>query len=242
MSLSPRQRLIVALDVPDRAAALVAARELRNHVGLFKIGLQLFLSKTGGHELVEAVKHVAPDVGLMLDLKVFDVPDTRVGAIESIRDLPIDFLTVEGGSGIDHLQVCVDAAQGMFGILGITVLTSMNRTMLVESGSLGREVVHVVTDRANCALEAGCAGVVCSGGEAVFLRRYYPSLTLVTPGIRPVGAMVGGHQRSVTPTVAIQNGADYLVVGSPIMNPPPGRTRLDAAQLVIDEITAALAP
>ena len=211
---APRERLIVALDVPNADAAFTVARTLQGHVGMFKIGLELFVAE--GPPIVRRIRELAPDVDIFLDLKLHDIPNTMRGAIRSARSFGARFVTVHAGSGTDHLQACVEEAGDALGILAVTVLTSQDEVACRQAGHT-RALEELVEMRAVCAREAGCAGVVCSGRELARVRAVAPKLARVVPGIRPAGADVGDQQRVMTPGRAIAEGATYIVVGRPIL-------------------------
>ncbi|MBL8947882.1 MAG: orotidine-5'-phosphate decarboxylase, partial [Myxococcales bacterium] len=212
--LEPRERLIVALDVPNADAAVDVAKRLSGHIGMFKIGLELFVAE--GPRVVGRVRELAPDGEIFLDLKLHDIPNTMKGAIRSVRSLGVKFLTVHAGSGTAHLQACVEEAGDAVGILAVTVLTSQDEVACRQAGHT-RAVEELVEMRAVCAREAGCAGVVCSGRELARVRAVAPRLARVVPGIRPAGADEGDQQRVMTPARAVVEGASYIVVGRPIL-------------------------
>ncbi len=209
-----RRRIIVALDVADGDAAEAAARRLSGHVGLIKIGLELFVAE--GPAVVRRLRAAAPELDVFLDLKLHDIPNTMVGAIRSARTLGARFITVHAGSGVAHLRACVDAAGPALQVLAVTVLTSQDATACAEAGHT-RAPAELVALRAGCARAAGCAGVVCSGQELAAVREVAPDLLRVVPGIRPAGGEVGDQKRVMTPGVAIAAGASYLVIGRPIL-------------------------
>ncbi len=223
--LDPRERLIVALDVSNAEAAFALARRLSGHVGMFKIGLELFVAEGPG--VVGRLRELAPDVEIFLDLKLHDIPNTMRGAIRSVRQLGAKFLTVHAGSGTAHLQACVEEAQGDVGILAVTVLTSQDEVACRQAGHT-RTVEELVEMRAVCAREAGCAGVVCSGRELGRVRAVAPRLARVVPGIRPAGADDGDQQRVMTPARAMADGATYIVVGRPILQAEDWAAAADA--------------
>ncbi len=229
-----RSRLIVALDVPDRAAALALAARLAGHVGMLKIGLELFVAE--GPTIVREVRERHPELEIFLDLKLHDIPNTMVGAIRSVRGLGVRFVTVHAGSGVAHLRACVDAAGDATGILAVTVLTSQDEQACREAGHT-RAPSELVEFRARAAREAGCAGVGCSGQELEIARMAAPGLFKVIPGIRPAGADTGDQKRVMTPALAISAGATHLVVGRPIYtaDDPPA-----AADAIVAEIAGAL--
>lgn len=234
MGPSARHRLIVALDVPSADAALRSAERLADHVGMFKIGLELFVAE--GPAVVRQLRERYPGVDVFLDLKLHDIPNTMRGAIRSARGLGVRFITVHAGSGTGHLQACVEEAQGEVGILAVTVLTSQDERACRQAGHT-RTPDELVEMRAVCAREAGCDGVVCSGKELARVRQVAPKLFRVVPGIRPAGAELGDQKRVMTPSLAIQEGATHLVVGRPIMTADDPAAAADA---IADEISTAL--
>lgn len=221
-----RSRLIVALDVPSTDRALALAKTLDGHVGMLKIGLELFVAE--GPSVVRTIREQVPALEIFLDLKLHDIPNTMRGAIRSAKDLGAKFLTVHAGSGVEHLKACVEEAGDALSILAVTVLTSQDKLACEQAGhtKTPRELVMI---RAQAAKEAGCAGIVCSGAE---LPEVAPAvgdaLDLVVPGIRPAGADVGDQKRVMTPASAIAAGASYLVVGRPIRNAEDPSAAADA--------------
>lgn len=220
-----RRRLIVALDVPDAAAALAAAHRLAGHVGMLKVGLELFVAE--GPEVVRQLRRALPQLEIFLDLKLHDIPNTMVGAIRSARALGARFITVHAGSGVAHLRACVDAAGPELGVLAVTVLTSQDATACAEAGHT-RSPAEIVALRAAAAHAAGCAGLVCSGQELARVREAAPGLAFVVPGIRPAGGELGDQKRVMTPREAIAAGASYLVVGRPILGAADPAAAADA--------------
>ncbi|MBL4689344.1 MAG: orotidine-5'-phosphate decarboxylase [Nannocystaceae bacterium] len=224
-------RLIAAIDVPTATAALDLASRLEGHVGMLKLGLQLFVAE--GPSVIRQVREQFPELEVFLDLKLHDIPNTMRGAIRSARTLGARFITVHAGSGIAHLKACVEEAGEDLGILAVTVLTSQDEQACREAGHT-RSAADLVAMRAECAREAGCAGVVCSGQELARVCEAAPDLFKVVPGIRPAGADIGDQKRVMTPAVAIGAGATHLVVGRPIT------TASDVA-LAADEIVRQIA-
>lgn len=231
---SARDRLIVALDVPSQAEALAAAEVLAGHVGMLKIGLELFVAE--GPAVVARIRQAHPELQVFLDLKLHDIPNTMRGAIRSARSLGARFLTVHAGSGVEHLRACVEEAGDELGILAVTVLTSQDARACAEAGHT-RSPAELVVMRAQCAREAGCAGVVCSGQELRGVVTAAPSLFRVVPGIRPAGADAGDQKRVMTPALAIADGATHLVVGRPILQAADPAAAADA---IVAEIASAL--
>ncbi|MEX1366453.1 MAG: orotidine-5'-phosphate decarboxylase [Nannocystaceae bacterium] len=237
MTASPspaRDRLIVALDVPSQAEALALAGRLAGHVGMLKIGLQLFVAE--GPAVVAAIREAHPELAIFLDLKLHDIPNTMQGAIRSARTLGVRFITVHAGSGVEHLRACVEEAGDSMGILAVTVLTSQDARACEEAGHT-RSPAELVVRRAECARQAGCAGIVCSGQELAGVVEAAPSLYRVVPGIRPAGSDAGDQKRVMTPASAITDGATHLVVGRPIRSAEDPAAAADA---IVAEIATAL--
>jgi orotidine-5'-phosphate decarboxylase len=228
-----RRRIIVALDVADGHAAEAVARRLAGHVGLIKVGLELFVAE--GPAVIKRLRAAAPDLAVFLDLKLHDIPNTMVGAIRSARTFGATFITVHAGSGVQHLRACVEAAGPELGVLAVTVLTSQDADACAEAGHT-RGPAELVAMRAGCARAAGCAGVVCSGQELAAVREVAPNLLTVVPGIRPAGSEVGDQRRVMTPGLAIAAGASYLVIGRPIV---AAADPVAAAEAIAAEIAAA---
>ena len=231
---SARDRLIVALDVPSQAEALAAAAALAGHVGMLKIGLELFVAE--GPAVVSRIQEAHPELGIFLDLKLHDIPNTMRGAIRSACSLGVRFLTVHAGSGVEHLRACVEEAGDHLGILAVTVLTSQDAQACAEAGHT-RSPAELVVMRAECARKAGCAGVVCSGQEVGAVDLAAPNLFRVVPGIRPAGVDAIDQKRVITPARAIADGATHLVVGRPILQ---AADPIAAADAIVAEIAAAL--
>lgn len=231
MSLNPRERLIVALDVASVAAAQAAVDKLGDAVSFYKIGYQLAF--TGGLGFAETLARAGKRV--FLDLKLHDIGSTVAKGVESVTRLGASFLTVHA-----YPQTMKAAAHARAGstlkILAVTVLTSYDDADLKEAGYAGN-VGELVRKRGAQAREIGMDGLVCSAEEAVSLRKIAgPDMLLVTPGIRPAGVARGDQKRIVTPSAAIAAGADYLVVGRPILEAPDPKA---AAEAIVGEIANA---
>lgn len=229
-----RERLIVALDVPDAAAALALAGTLAGHVGMLKIGLELFVAE--GPAIVRTIRERHGELEVFLDLKLHDIPNTMRGAIRSARTFGARFVTVHAGSGVEHLRACVDEAGDALGVLAVTVLTSQDAQACREAGHT-RSPAELVAIRAAAAAQAGCAGLVCSGHELEAVRTAAPNLFKIVPGIRPAGAEAGDQKRVMTPASAIAAGATHLVVGRPITQEADPAAAADA---IVREIASAL--
>ena len=228
--MDPRDRLIVALDVAsvDRAETLI--QQLGDAVAFYKIGYQLAFA--GGLRLAETL--VGAGKKVFLDLKLHDIGNTVAKGVESVARIGASFLTVHAYP--QTMRAAVAARPAGLRILAVTVLTSYDNADLAEAGYVGA-VSDLVMRRAMQARETGVDGLVCSAEEAAALRPAIGArMTLVTPGIRPMGAASGDQKRIMTPAAAIAAGADYLVVGRPILeaSDPHG-----AATAIIAEIATA---
>jgi orotidine-5'-phosphate decarboxylase len=211
--MEPRERLIVALDVADAAAARTLVGRLRGHVGAFKVGQQLFTA--AGPGVVSEI--VALGERVFLDLKFHDIPNTVAGAIASASRLGAALVDVHGLGGRAMIEAAV-AARGQAGprLLAITILTSHDEETLRQIGLAG-PVPEAVLRLALLARAAGADGVVASPHEVGLVRGACGGdFLIVTPGIRPAGAAHGDQARAATPAAALAAGADYLVVGRPI--------------------------
>lgn len=207
-------RLIVALDVPNIVQGLDLATRIGDAVSFYKIGLGMLTG--GGFALANELKQ-QHGKRIFLDLKLFDIGATVEAAVRGIAAHDLDFLTVHGDP-----QVVRAAAEGRAGshlrILAVTILTSLDRADL-DANLIRPGDIHAITvERAARALEAGADGVITSPQEAAAIRALPQARgkLIVTPGVRPAGAAPGDQKRVATPTTALANGADYIVVGRPI--------------------------
>lgn len=221
----PEQRLIFAMDVADAGRARSLAIELGDSVKFFKLGLELMMA--GGYfELLDWL--VARDKQVFVDLKFFDVPATVAGAVRRLDNRGITFATVHGNQSI---MEAAGEAKGDVKILGVTVLTSLDRGDLDDLG-FNCNVEDLVLSRARRALEAGCDGVVSSGLEVPRLREFIDQrLLVVVPGIRPLdNRPVDDQKRVVSVEQAFANGADYIVIGRPIRDADSPRAAAESIQ------------
>jgi orotidine-5'-phosphate decarboxylase len=226
--VTPRDRLIVALDLPDAAAAEAMVGRLGDSVTFYKIGYQL--AYADGLPLVRRLADSGKKV--FADLKLPDIGNTVARGVESIATLGAAFLTVHAYP--QTMKAAVEAAAGSgLKILAVTVLTSYDDRDVHDAGyRFG--VSELAEVRARQAQALGVDGLVCSPEEAAALRKIVgPRINLVTPGIRPAGAASGDQKRIMTPARAIRAGADYLVVGRPVMEAPDPRAAADAIQAEI---------
>ena len=226
------EKLIIALDVAELSAANQIVETLGADGAFYKIGYQLL--PIGGIDL--AAKLSAAGKKVFLDFKFHDIGATVERGVKSACKLGGDFLTVHAEPDVLKGAVAGRGDDPRLKILGVTVLTSLDQAALARSG-VTTPIADLVLKRAEFAAEAGADGVVASAQEAAAIKaRFGDALTIVTPGVRPAGASADDQKRIVTPTDAIRNGADYLVVGRPILNAP---TPAAAAREIVAEIAAA---
>jgi orotidine-5'-phosphate decarboxylase len=228
--LQPRDRLIVALDVSSVEAAEAMVGRLGDTVSFYKIGYQLgFAGGIGfSQKLIDAGKQV------FVDLKLHDIGNTVAQGVKSVARLGATFLTVHAYP--QTMKAAVEARENGLRILAVTVLTSSDDADLAAAG-YAFPVAELVARRAAQARDLGVDGLVCSPEEAASLRRLVgPDMALVTPGIRPPGSVKDEQKRIATPTAAILAGADYLVVGRPIVAAADPKA---AAAAIIEEIGTA---
>jgi orotidine-5'-phosphate decarboxylase len=227
-TLAPRERLIVALDVASVEAAQAMVTRLGDTVAFYKIGYQLAFA--GGIAFAQTLTGAGKQV--FVDLKLHDIANTVAQGVKSVARLGATFLTVHAYP--QTMQAAVDAREAGLRILAVTVLTSHDDADLAAAG-YSVPVGELVARRAAQARDIGVDGLVCSGEEVAHLRAIVgPRLALVTPGIRPAGSDAGEQKRIATPAAAIAAGADYLVVGRPIIAAADPRA---AAQAIVDEIS-----
>ena len=236
---SVKDRLIVALDVPDRDSALRLVEQLSGAVGMFKIGSQLFTAE--GPQLVREV--VASGERVFLDLKFHDIPNTVAGAVESAARLAVSILNVHTLGGSEMMRAAAHAVgdRGLMwitrpAVLGVTVLTSMDRTDLADVGitsDLRAEVVRLAT----LARDSGLDGIVASPHEIRLIRECITAerFIILTPGIRPAWSEQRDQKRIAAPADAIREGADFIVIGRAITDSPDPRA---AADRILEEISA----
>ena len=231
MTLDARERLIVALDLPSVKAAENMVAKLGETVGFYKIGYQLAFA--GG--LPFAAGLIAAGKQVFLDFKLHDIGNTVQKGVESVAQLGATFLTVHA-----YPQTMKAAVEGKAGstmrILAVTVLTSYDDADLAAAG-YDLSVGELAAARAAQARDTGVDGLICSAEEAANLRGIVgPGMVLVTPGIRPAGSATGDQKRIMTPAKAIDAGADYLVVGRPIVEAGNPKAAADA---IVAEIAQA---
>ena len=225
--LDARERLIVALDLPSVASAEAMVTRLGDSVSFYKFGYQL--AYAGG--LPFAAGLIAAGKQVFLDLKLHDIGNTVAKGVESVAQTGATFLTVHAFP--QTMKAAVEGKRGSkLRILGVTVLTSYDDADLAAAG-YDMSVSELAAARASQARDIGIDGLVCSPEEAANLRGIVgPGMVLVTPGIRPAGSATGDQKRIMTPAKAIAAGADYLVVGRPIVE--AGDPKAAADQIVAE--------
>ncbi|MEH2472854.1 orotidine-5'-phosphate decarboxylase [Nitrobacteraceae bacterium AZCC 2161] len=232
VNISPRDRLIVGLDLPSVEAAEAMIARLGDSVTFYKIGYQL--AYAGGLPLMRKLADAGKKV--FADLKLHDIGNTVASGVESVAKLGATFLTVHA-----YPQTMKAAVEGRAGsslkILAVTVLTSYDNDDLKAAG-YGLGVTDLVEARARQAQTLGIDGIVCSPEEAANLRKIVGhQMSLVTPGVRPAGSAVGDQKRVMTPGHAIRAGADHVVVARPVMQASDPKA---VAEAIVEEITQAL--
>ena len=233
-----KQKLCLALDVDSAKQAVDLANELKDYVGLFKIGLEIFLSDGPG--IVKAVADVGGPV--FLDLKFHDIPNTVARAARSATRLGVAMFDVHAAGGHEMITAAATAAHeeaerlGVRApiVLAVTVLTSINETLLHDDllvqGPLQDAVVHL----ASMSKAAGANGVIASPKEISLIRDACgPDFLIITPGIRPTWATTGDQKRITTPREAVSRGSDYIVVGRPILD---ADNHTEAARTIVEEL------
>jgi orotidine-5'-phosphate decarboxylase len=235
--LSMRERLIVALDVDDLAAAKTAIKSLAGQVGMFKIGKQLFTH--AGPQAVKLIHDLGGEV--FLDLKFHDIPTTVAKAAIAATRLGVKMFNVHASGSLEMMRltvrevnrVCRQESLRRPILLAVTVLTSLNESDLKQLGIAG-EVGDQVVRLARLSQEAGMDGVVAAPHEVADIRAACGrGFMIVTPGIRPEKTSHDDQKRVMTPADAVRAGVDYIVVGRPIMEAKePAR----AAREIIDEM------
>ncbi|MCG8566630.1 MAG: orotidine-5'-phosphate decarboxylase [Desulfobacterales bacterium] len=239
MQKTGKDYIVFPLDVPGLEPARKLVEQLDGQVGMFKIGLELFIAE--GPAVVRMIKELS-QARIFLDLKLHDISATVGRAMDRVADLGVDLVTVHCASR-EMLEAAVEGGKGKAGVLGVTLLTD-NDAAMVEAGGFKSEFVEnpqaLVLKRAGFAKAAGCAGVVCSGQEAGAIKSEFGSDFLaVTPGIRPQWSLLekDDQKRVTTPADAVSMGSDLIVIGRPIRE---ADSPAKAAEMVAQEVQAVL--
>lgn len=212
-----KKAIMFALDVATKNEAFKFIDVLKDEVGFFKVGLQLFIGH--GQDVIKQIKKKT-NAGVFLDLKLHDIPATVERAMMQIADFGVDYATVHCTADSRMMEAAVKGAGSATKVLGVTVLTSISSQDLLEAGlvsDLAMDMPALVLKRARMAQDMGACGVVCSGQEVSVIKEALGNeFTAVVPGIRPLWSVKDDQVRVTTPKAAIDSGADYLVVGRPI--------------------------
>lgn len=233
---APKDRIIVALDVPTKDEALKLVDDLDGLISFYKIGLELLMS--GGME--DLLRRLVVGKQVFVDLKLpGDIPETVKRVVSLATSIGVKFLTLSNSVTRGVIQAALEGRgteKKDPELLFVSYLSSLDRDDFAEQTGLApSEFEKHIEERTASAKRAGVDGFIVSGQEIRLLRAKYPEATLVSPGIRPAGSSLDDHKRSCTPAEAIRLGADYIVVGRPIRNAPDRRA---AAQKIIDELSA----
>lgn len=232
MTRATRDKLIVALDVPEYDPARELVEHLGDEVSFYKIGLELVFS--GGLDLAQELKNEGKRV--FLDMKLLDIGNTVERAVATAAALGVDFLTIHGHDRKTLAAAVKGRGASQLKILAVTVLTSLDANDLAEQGTM-MAPADLVLHRARMAHEAGIDGVIASGQEAARVRAATsPDFLIVTPGIRLPGGDAGDQTRITTPQQALRDGANHLVVGRPINAAPDP---VAAARTFLEQIATA---
>jgi len=239
-SLSAKERLVLALDVDDFSSAKGLVDKLKDYVGVFKVGSQLFTSE--GADIVSMIRRSGSKV--FLDLKFHDIPNTVKGASESATKLGVYMFNIHTSGGYEMMKAAADAARETsikLGIkkplvLGVTILTSIDQQVLEKEIGVNKTVKEHVVHLAKLAKSAGLDGVVASPQEIKEIRAGCgDDFIILTPGIRPAGEELNDQKRIMTPKQALEQGADFIVIGRPIRN---AEDPVKAAKNILNEMGA----
>lgn len=211
--MMPHQRIIVALDLPDRAETIALAKRLASHVGMVKIGLEGFIAH--GPDLVREIRDAGIEV--FLDLKIHDIPRTAGAAVRQASKLGARLLTVHAAGGAEMVRSASEEAGENTSVVAVTLLTSLDEQAAQEIG-YGDSLEDATHRLASLALNNGADGVVCSARELTRLSDL--GGLRVVPGIRPQGSAHADQKRVATPAEALAGGATWLVIGRPIVHAP----------------------
>lgn len=240
--LSAKERLIVALDVDTTEEALSLVEKLQNHVGVFKVGMQLYNSE--GPEILKKIHGLGGKI--FLDLKLHDIPNTVGHAASVLTRYGVFMYNVHTAGGSEMMRKAVESADKVSAqqgsprplVIGVTVLTSINQSILENEMGITRTVEEQVVSWARLAKESGMDGVVASPKEIVAIRDACgDEFVIITPGVRPEWAAANDQKRVMTPREAVAAGASYLVVGRPIT---AAADPVDAAKRIVSEMEEGL--
>lgn len=241
---SASDRIIVALDVCSCEEAMKLVEQLGEHVGMFKIGLELFTAE--GPQIIQKILAVGGKV--FLDLKFHDIPNTVARSAANVARWNVSMFNVHAVGGRDMMEAAVSASREAIStsekrplVLAVTMLTSLDRRAMNDQLRIPGTIEDQVVNLARQSLDVGIDGIIASPQELSCLRQSIPSETvIVTPGVRPSWSQLADQRRVATPREAISHGASYLVIGRPITHPPPSiGGPVAAAKLIAGEISSA---
>ena len=237
MEILAREKLILALDVDTQKEAEFLGRELKDLVGMFKVGPRLFTRY--GPKVIEAIGKEG--VGVFYDAKFHDIPSVVAKAAAAAARMGVNMITVHTLGGLAMMEAAMGGLKGKakdIKVVGVTILTSLDSSILREELGVGRDLPQEVVHLAKLAKKAGLDGVVSSPEELEDLRQTFPkNFLLVVPGIRPMGVASNEQHRFLTPGEAIRRGADFIVVGRPIL---AADDPLEATRNILKEIERSL--
>ena len=233
-----KKYLCLPLDVETSEEALKIVNELKDYVGCFKVGMQLFTSS--GPELIKSI--IKEGCKVFLDLKYHDIPNTVGHAVSEAGKLGVSYITIHLSGGSEMIRAASDAAnrfptESRPMILGVTVLTSISKGQLSQELCVSRDLVDHVKGLTDLGITNGVHGIVCSSADLEYFHDKYTTLFFVTPGIRPSWSEKNDQKRISTPEQAIRNGSSMLVIGRPILD---SSDRKIAATRVLEEIEKCL--
>jgi len=235
LSSPVKSRIALALDnLSEKEKIVSLVKATKEYVGVYKIGLEQFVRF--GPSIIHDIKK--EQVSIFLDLKLHDIPNTVAKAVVAASGHDVDFLTIHTIGGLAMMKAAADAAKTLNHaptLIGVTVLTSIDQTMLNTEMHIPGSVPDQVCRLAGMAVSAGLGGIVCSAEELFSVKPHLPhGFEVITPGIRPEGSSADDQKRTATPNEAIKNGATLLVVGRPItLSADPQK----AARDIVESIT-----
>ena len=236
--MEPHEHLIVALDVDNKERAMELARVLTPHVGMFKVGMELFYAC--GPDLIPSIRELGAKI--FIDLKLHDIPNTVSRAVKVLTRYGADIINVHTAGGKEMMQAAVQAAKEESArldksrprVIAVTVLTSLGQEEFNDQIGITGRIEDRVKFWSKMAQDSGLDGIVASAREAAAIRQMCgKQFIIVTPGIRPAGSAAGDQKRIVTPADALKAGSTYLVVGRPIT---AAGDPAAAARQIIDEM------
>ncbi|HIH31235.1 TPA: orotidine-5'-phosphate decarboxylase [Candidatus Woesearchaeota archaeon] len=230
-----KQYICLPLDVNTAEEALQIVNELKEYIGVFKVGLQLYTAE-GPYVVKEIIKKGCK---VFLDLKLHDIPNTVHNAVIESSKLGASFLTIHLSGGSEMIKSAIDASKkslenNRIKILGVTMLTSITQQQLKYELNISKDMQEQVSSLVELGVKNGVDGIVCSAAELAYLRSKFEELFFVTPGIRPLWSEKNDQKRIATPSIAIEEGSSLLVIGRPILN---AKNRKETIIKILEEIS-----